>query len=121
MLTWQNEDLTCDALTMKGYQSYSAGDYHLAACVPTDEDDGAGNEARVNSDAGSNDAAYYLVSPRDVLVGRVRTAADKIRWLVETRGDYEGALETCDAASRRGASSASAPPCIRVVREVVMG
>ena len=103
VLTWQNEDLTCDALTMKGYQSFSAGDYHLAACVPTDEDDGVGNEARVNSDAGSNDAAYYLVSPRDVLVGRVRTAADKIRWLVETRGDYEGALETCDAAVASGA------------------
>ena len=93
VLTWKNEDLACDALTVKGYESFRAGDYHLAACVPDDDDA-----------AGDDDAtfAFYLVSPRDVLVGKPRTVADRLRWLVETRGDYEAALEACDAAVASG-------------------
>lgn len=102
VLTWQNEDLTCDALTMKGYESFRAGDYHLAACVP---DDDGGDDATF-ADGGL--VAYYLVSPRDVLVGKPRTVADRLRWLVEERGDYEAALEACDDAVTSGSMAADA-------------
>ena len=107
MLTWKNEDLACDALTMKGYESFRAGDYHLAACVPDDDDryDDRYDDARVVL---RRTAAYYLVSPRDVLVGKPRTVADRLRWLVEERGDYEAALEACDAAVASGSMAPDA-------------
>ncbi|ACO67807.1 predicted protein [Micromonas commoda] len=115
VLTWKNEDLTCDALTMKGYESFQAGDYHLAACVPDDDDRYDDRYDDASGSPSSDTAAYYLVSPRDVLVGKPRTVADRLRWLVEERGDYEAALEACDAAV------ASAVPAIprRRVRDVI--
>ena len=108
VLTWKNEDLTCDALTMKGYESFQAGDYHLAACVPDDDDRYDDRYDDASGSPSSDTAAYYLVSPRDVLVGKPRTVADRLRWLVEERGDYEAALEACDAAVASGSMAPDA-------------
>ena len=44
---------------------------------------------------------YYLVSPRDVVLGRPRTADDHLLWLMQ-RGDFEEALEVCEAAESAG-------------------
>ena len=42
------------------------------------------------------------------MVGKPRTVADRLRWLVEERGDYEAALEACDAAVASGSMAPDA-------------
>ena len=34
IVSWTNEDLTCDALGIKGFEAYQANDYRLAALLP---------------------------------------------------------------------------------------
>jgi len=63
---------------MKDYQRLQPGDYSLhwnekGKCV-------------------------YIVSPSDIVVGRERTAEDRVEWLLE-RGKYKEALEVFEAAT----------------------
>lgn len=66
------EELSSDALSLKGYERLQPGDYSLAwheklKCV-------------------------YIVSPSDIVIGRERTAEDRVQWLLD-RGKYREALE----------------------------
>jgi vacuolar protein sorting-associated protein 41 len=66
------EELSSDALSLKDYARLRPGDYSVhwnerAKCV-------------------------YIVSPGDIVVGRERTAADRVEWLLG-RGRYKDALE----------------------------
>jgi len=123
IVSWTNEDLTCDALGIKGFEAYQANDYRLAALLPvaTGKDGGVGAGGVSGADWGSSamtgdkasaarrrhwwragdEPLYYLVSPQDVVLGRPRTVDDHLQWLVQ-RGDFEEALEACEAAESAG-------------------
>ena len=66
------EELSSDALSLKGYERLQPGDYSLAW-----------NEKL---------KCVYIVSPSDIVVGRERTAEDRVQWLLD-RGKYREALE----------------------------
>jgi hypothetical protein len=34
MVTWTNQDITCEALGIKGFEAYQSNDYRLAALLP---------------------------------------------------------------------------------------
>lgn len=71
------EELTADALSLTGFQSWSCNDYVLA---------------EVDSDVSGEDRCYVVLSPRDVVIVRPRDRRDHVAWLVE-RKRYEEALE----------------------------
>uniref|UniRef100_A0A8C4NBS6 Vacuolar protein sorting-associated protein 41 homolog n=1 Tax=Eptatretus burgeri TaxID=7764 RepID=A0A8C4NBS6_EPTBU len=66
------EELSCDALSIRGYQNYRCRDYHLAAHP-------------------GGELMYYIVSPRDVVVAKERDQDDHVAWLLHTK-QYEAAL-----------------------------
>ena len=66
------EELSSDALSLKGYERLQPGDYSLAW-----------NEKL---------KYVYIISPNDIVVGRERTAEDRVQWLLD-RGKYREALE----------------------------
>lgn len=72
------EELSSDALSLKDYTKRQPGDYSLhwnekLKCV-------------------------YIVSPSDIVVGRERTAEDRVQWLLD-RGKYREALEVFENTS----------------------
>jgi hypothetical protein len=72
------EELSSDALSLKDHGRLQPSDYSLhwnekAKCV-------------------------YIVSPSDIVVGRERTAEDRVQWLLE-RGKYREALEVFESES----------------------
>lgn len=72
------EELSCDALSLKDYARLQPGDYSLhwnekLKCV-------------------------YIVSPNDIVIGRERTAEDRVHWLLD-RGRYREALEVFESSS----------------------
>jgi len=66
------EELSSDALSLKDYDKLQPGDYSLHW-----------NEKM---------KLVYIVSPSDIVIGRERTAEDRVKWLLD-RGKYRDALE----------------------------
>jgi vacuolar protein sorting-associated protein 41 len=66
------EELSSDALSLKGYERLQPGDYSLAW-----------NEKL---------KCVYIISPNDIVVGMERTPEDRVQWLLD-RGKYREALE----------------------------
>src|SRR5436305_12253946 len=66
------EELSSDALSLKDFDRLQPGDYSLHW-----------NEKM---------KLVYIVSPSDIVLGRERTAEDRVRWLLD-RGKYKDALE----------------------------
>jgi vacuolar protein sorting-associated protein 41 len=76
-----SEELSSDALSLKDYVRLQPGDYSLQW-----------NEKR---------KCVYIVSPSDIVVGRERTAEDRVQWLLD-RGKYREALEVFESSSAGG-------------------
>ncbi len=78
IVTKENEELSSDALDVRGFGSFSALDYKLEP-IP-----------------GEN--LFYILSPRDVVVARPRDQDDHVTWLLE-RERYEEALKVCEESA----------------------
>ncbi|CAG8459764.1 7650_t:CDS:10 [Paraglomus occultum] len=80
-----NEEISCDALRLHGFQHYQPNDYVL--------------------DYLSSEDMFYVVSPKDLVVARERDLDDHIKWLKE-RSRYEEALQSLREALIRNVASA---------------
>ncbi|XP_059151993.1 vacuolar protein sorting-associated protein 41 homolog isoform X2 [Physella acuta] len=65
------EEISNDALSIRGFQEYRSIEYHLE-CLPDEN-------------------LYFIVSPKDVVVAKLRDQDDHITWLME-HGRYEEAM-----------------------------
>jgi vacuolar protein sorting-associated protein 41 len=74
------EELSSDALSLKDFIRLQPGDYSLHW-----------NEKR---------KCVYIVSPSDIVVGRERTAEDRVQWLLD-RGKYREALEVFETSTSK--------------------
>jgi vacuolar protein sorting-associated protein 41 len=86
------EELSADALSVTGFQSWGCNDYTLAEF---DQDDTGKTKG------------YIVLSPRDVIIVRPRDRKDHIVWLVE-RKRYEEALEQIEIMESEGAETVDA-------------
>ncbi|KAL3832067.1 hypothetical protein ACJMK2_023745 [Sinanodonta woodiana] len=73
------EEISNDALSIRGYQEYRCNDYHLESI--------------------QQENLFYIISPKDVVVARQRDQDDHIEWLVEHER-FEEALELAIKHSR---------------------
>lgn len=73
------EIISCDALPIVGYENLDVNSYKLAAYT--------GDELTSDSDF-----HYFIVTPKDIVVAKVRTIDDHIEFLLE-KGDFKGAYE----------------------------
>mgnify|MGYP001800294348 CR=1 FL=1 len=103
-LSWNNEELSSDALTINGFEHYKvcridcplqgtrtssvsellfssfsiwlqANDYRLAASQPS-----RGFDDSCAAWAEGDEPLYYIVSPKDIVLARPRDAMDHINW-----------------------------------------
>ena len=86
------EELSTDALSVTGFQSWGCNDYVLTEF----DQDGTGKTT-----------GYLVLSPKDVIVVRPRDRKDHIAWLVE-RKRYEEALEQIEIMESEGTESIDA-------------
>ncbi|GBG66483.1 hypothetical protein CBR_g63066 [Chara braunii] len=94
ILTWKNEELTSDALDIRGYEHFQANDYALAY-VPSSGGSTAGGRW-----AAGDEPFYYVLSLKDVILAKPRDAEDHVEWLLK-HGRYDKALEAVEAAGAR--------------------
>ncbi len=86
------EELSTDALSVTGFQSWGCNDYVLTEF----DQDGTGKTT-----------GYLVLSPKDVIVVRPRDRKDHIAWLVE-RKRYEEALEQIEIMESEGTETIDA-------------
>lgn len=86
------EELSTDALSVTGFQSWGCNDYTLAEF----EQDGTGKTK-----------GYLVLSPKDVILVRPRDRKDHIAWLVE-RKRYEEALGQIEIMESEGTETIDA-------------
>ncbi|KAI0303893.1 hypothetical protein BC826DRAFT_980228 [Russula brevipes] len=86
------EELSADALSVTGFQSWGCNDYLLAEF----DQDGTGKTM-----------GYLVLSPKDVIVVRPRDRKDHIAWLVE-RKRYEEALAQIEIIESEGVETIDA-------------
>lgn len=86
------EELSSDALSVTGFQSWGCNDYLLAEF----DQDGTGKTK-----------GYLVLSPKDVILVRPRDRKDHIAWLVE-RKRYEEALEQIEIIESEGTETIDA-------------
>lgn len=115
IVTWQNEDLASDALTIHGFEFYEATDYALATCDPLGRQGPPVQTSAAGTASGPHtrstgewlpngrEPLYYIISPKDVVAGRLRSSADRIAWLLE-HSRFEQALHVADSDSSLKAS-----------------
>ncbi|KAI5078208.1 hypothetical protein GOP47_0005879 [Adiantum capillus-veneris] len=94
IVSWQNEELTRDALPIHGYEHYKAKDYVLAH-APFSGSSSAGGQW-----TDGDEPLYYIVSPKDVVIARPRDADDHVNWLLEHNW-HEKALAAVQAGKAR--------------------
>jgi len=89
------DDISCDALPIRGFEHYRASDYRLqstattAAHVPNSSALGVPEEQR------SLTPTIYILSPKDVVVARARDVDDRVQWALD--GDnFEEALRIAE-------------------------
>ncbi|PVD30846.1 hypothetical protein C0Q70_10121 [Pomacea canaliculata] len=68
---YTSEELSNDALTMRGFEEYRINDYHLE-CIPDEN-------------------IFFIISPKDVVISRLRDMDDHITWLMDHER-YEEAM-----------------------------
>ncbi|GAB1297941.1 Vacuolar protein sorting-associated protein 41 homolog [Apodemus speciosus] len=73
------EEISSDALTVRGFQENECRDYHL--------------------EYSEGESLFYVVSPRDVVVAKERDQDDHIDWLLEKK-KYEEALMAAEISQR---------------------
>ena len=107
VVTRKNEDLSRDALAVRGCDSLGPGDAFLAPVVAKSRKHRATKEYWGDDALGSGSAAsFHVVAPRDVVRVTPRTAEDRVRWFVQ-RGAFEKALAACEDAEAAAAEAAS--------------
>ncbi|KAL4011310.1 hypothetical protein IC575_028364 [Cucumis melo] len=94
VVTWNNDELSTDALPVHGFEHYKAKDYSLAH-APF-----AGSSYAGGQWAAGVEPLYYIVSPKDIVIAKPRDAEDHIAWLLE-HGWHEKALEAVEAGQGR--------------------
>lgn len=86
IISRSGEEISSDALTLKGYHLYGCNDYWLEPIV---------NEG--------TEPYYIVVSPKDIIIVKMRDAMDHINWLVEGER-YEEALEAVEKLEKEDKS-----------------
>ncbi|BDA42740.1 Vacuolar protein sorting-associated protein 41 homolog [Coccomyxa sp. Obi] len=105
IVTWQNEEVASDALSIHGYEHYAATDYALAAWYPRRPRTPGAPEAAAGTSGRSTDFTkwwadgdeplYYIISSKDVVVGRPRDGDDRVAWLLDHKR-FDKALAVLD-------------------------
>lgn len=108
IFTWAREEVAADALSITGYEDYEASEYALATCyLPRTR---ASSQTRMNGSgaatptgrqatkwwADGEEPIYYVVSPKEIIVGRPRDGSDRVTWLLE-HSRYEQALDIIES------------------------
>ncbi|XP_023881343.2 vacuolar protein sorting-associated protein 41 homolog isoform X1 [Quercus suber] len=94
IVSWNNDELSTDALPVHGFEHYKAKDYSLAH-APFSGSSYAGGQW-----AAGDEPLYYIVSPKDVVIAKPRDAEDHIAWLLQ-HGWHEKALAAVEAGQGR--------------------
>ncbi|XP_010488571.1 PREDICTED: vacuolar protein sorting-associated protein 41 homolog [Camelina sativa] len=94
IVSWNNDELTMDALPVHGFEHYKAKDYSLAHAPFPGSSYGGGQWAA------GDEPIYYIVSPKDVVIAKPRDAEDHINWLLQ-HGFHEKALAAVEAGEGR--------------------
>ncbi|XP_028074583.1 vacuolar protein sorting-associated protein 41 homolog [Camellia sinensis] len=94
VVTWNNDELTTDALPVHGFEHYKAKDYALAHVAFS------GSSYVGGQWAAGDKPLYYIVSPKDVVIAKPRDAKDHISWLLQ-HGWHEKALAAVEAGQGR--------------------
>ncbi|CAN1131493.1 Vacuolar protein sorting-associated protein 41 homolog, partial [Linum perenne] len=94
VVTWNNDELSTDALPVHGFEHYKAKDYALAH-APFSGSSYAGGQW-----AAEDEPMYYIVSLKDVVIAKPRDAEDHISWLLQ-HGYHEKALAAVEAGQGR--------------------
>mmetsp|Transcript_19730 Transcript_19730/g.37590 ORF Transcript_19730/g.37590 Transcript_19730/m.37590 type:complete len:920 (-) Transcript_19730:193-2952(-) len=104
LVTWKNEALGTDVLKVHGLEHYKANDYSLAFASPPSSTSSSTSGSAAGpvkpSPAGGvpEEAVFYLVSPKDIVVARPRTSRDSVEWLLQ-HGKYRDALRAARAVT----------------------
>eukprot|EP00191_Tetraselmis_sp_GSL018_P024055 CAMPEP_0177627530 /NCGR_PEP_ID=MMETSP0419_2-20121207/31253_1 /TAXON_ID=582737 /ORGANISM="Tetraselmis sp., Strain GSL018" /LENGTH=661 /DNA_ID=CAMNT_0019128691 /DNA_START=219 /DNA_END=2200 /DNA_ORIENTATION=- len=119
IVSWDNQDIASDALSLHGFEHYAATDYSLAAfhpmvCrgrAPASRAAGAGSASSGNSASSAPgrfarqptkwwsdglEPLYYVVSPKDIVLGRPRDGEDRVAWMLEKKR-FEEALRLLES------------------------
>ncbi|KAK9762214.1 Vacuolar protein sorting-associated protein 41, variant 2 [Basidiobolus ranarum] len=80
LINSDNEEVSSDVLSMVGYEHYQPNDYIL--------------------DFFPSEDLFYVASPKDIVVAKLRDLEDHVTWLLE-RQMYEEALEAVQGAEER--------------------
>ncbi|XP_050281871.1 vacuolar protein sorting-associated protein 41 homolog isoform X1 [Quercus robur] len=94
VVSWNNDELSTDALPVHGFEHYKAKDYSLAH-APFSGSSYAGGQW-----AAGDEPLYYIVSLKDVVIAKPRDAEDHIAWLLQ-HGWHEKALAAVEAGQGR--------------------
>ncbi|CAL5212206.1 unnamed protein product [Lathyrus oleraceus] len=94
VVSWNNDELSTDALPVHGFEHYKANDYSLAH-APFSGSSYAGGQW-----AAGDEPLYYVVSPKDVVIAKPRDTEDHIAWLLE-HGCHEKALAVVESGQGR--------------------
>ncbi|KAL2623253.1 hypothetical protein R1flu_003458 [Riccia fluitans] len=94
IVTWKNDELSTDSLSIHGYEHYKAKDYLLGH---TPYSGSCNSEGQWPA---GDEPLYYVVSPKDVVIARPRDAEDHISWLLN-HGQHEKALAAVEAGKAR--------------------
>ncbi|GMH45969.1 hypothetical protein BSKO_13933 [Bryopsis sp. KO-2023] len=93
ILTKGKEEISSDALSIPGFELYEANDYSLTTWYPVQDDSMAESNRHFSQWwLDGEEPLYYVVSPKDVVVGRPRDENDRVKWLLQHE-KYEKALE----------------------------
>ncbi|KEH29938.1 putative chromatin regulator PHD family [Medicago truncatula] len=94
VVSWNNDELSTDALPVHGFEHYKAKDYSLAH-APFSGSSYAGGQW-----AAGDEPLYYIVSPKDVVIAKPRDTEDHIAWLLQ-HGWHEKALAVVESSHGR--------------------
>nr|XP_025684333.1 vacuolar protein sorting-associated protein 41 homolog isoform X3 [Arachis hypogaea] len=94
IVSWNNDELSTDALPVHGFEHYKAKDYSLAH-APFSGSSYAGGQW-----AAGDEPLYYIVSPKDVVIAKPRDTEDHIAWLLQ-HGWHEKALAAVESGQGR--------------------
>eukprot|EP00252_Welwitschia_mirabilis_P005003 TRINITY_DN1539_c0_g1_i1.p1 TRINITY_DN1539_c0_g1~~TRINITY_DN1539_c0_g1_i1.p1 ORF type:complete len:997 (-),score=210.12 TRINITY_DN1539_c0_g1_i1:238-3228(-) len=98
VVSWKNEDLTADELSIHHYERYNATDYELAHAPLSSTCNGTGGGGW-QWNAGE-EPLYFIVSPKDVIIAKPRNADDHIAWLVQ-HNQHDKALAAIESGQAR--------------------
>ncbi|XP_031573890.1 vacuolar protein sorting-associated protein 41 homolog [Actinia tenebrosa] len=87
----EHEEISADALSIRGYQHYRCDDYHLVGFIDVIKYPSiSGYHENV-----TEDNLFYIVSPKDIVLAKPRDIDDHIGWLM-SHNKYEEALSAVE-------------------------